>query len=37
MVAITPSTGIALEAKAMEMFPTPATGFGLQLAYVVGL
>jgi hypothetical protein len=37
MFAITPSTGIALEAKAMEMFPTPATGFNLQLAYVVGL
>jgi hypothetical protein len=37
MFAITPSTGIALEAKAMEMFPTTATGLGLQLAYVVGL
>lgn len=37
MFAITPSTGVALEAKAMEMFPTAATGFSLQLGYVVGL
>jgi hypothetical protein len=37
MYAFTPSTGIALEAKAMEMFPTAATGFGLQMAYLVGL
>lgn len=35
--AFTAATGIALEAKAMEMFPTPATGFGLQLAYFAGL
>ena len=37
MFALSPSTGIVLEAKAMEMFPTAATGFSLQLAYVVGL
>jgi hypothetical protein len=37
MFALTPATGIVLEAKAMEMFPTPATGFNLQLGYVVGL
>ena len=37
MYAITPSTGILLEAKIMEMLPTTATGFNLQLAYVVGL
>jgi hypothetical protein len=37
MLAFTPSTGIALEARAMEMFPTAATGFGLQMAYLVGL
>jgi hypothetical protein len=37
MVAITPATGIALEAKVMEMFPTTGTGFGAQIAYVVGL
>jgi hypothetical protein len=37
MFAITPSTGVALEAKVMEMFPTTATGFGAQLAYLVGL
>jgi hypothetical protein len=37
MLAFTPSTGIALEARAMEMFPTTATGFGLQMAYLVGL
>jgi hypothetical protein len=37
MFAFTPATGIALEARAMEMFPTTATGFGLQMAYLVGL
>jgi hypothetical protein len=37
MYAITPSTGVALEAKAEEMLPTSATGLSLQLAYVVGL
>jgi hypothetical protein len=37
MFAITPATGVALEAKGIEMFPTTATGFGAQLAYVVGL
>ena len=37
MYAITPATGVSLEAKAMEMFPTAAPGFGLQLAYLVGL
>jgi hypothetical protein len=37
MYALTRATGIAVEAKAMELFPTPASGFNLQLAYVVGL
>jgi len=37
MIAFTPSTGLALEARAFEMFPTTATGFGLQMAYLVGL
>jgi hypothetical protein len=37
MYAITPSTGIVLEAKIMEMLPTSATGLGLQLGYLVGL
>jgi len=37
MYAITPATGVSLEAKAMEMFPTAAPGLGLQLAYLVGL
>ena len=37
MYAITPATGVVLEAKGMELFPTPATGFSLQIAYVVGL
>jgi hypothetical protein len=37
MYAITPATGVLLEAKAVETFPTSATGVSLQLAYVVGL
>jgi hypothetical protein len=37
MFAITPSTGIVLEAKIMQMFPTSATGASLQLGYLVGL
>jgi hypothetical protein len=37
MFALTPSTGILLEVKAVEMLPKPATGFNLQLGYVVGL
>jgi hypothetical protein len=36
MIAFTPSTGLALEARVFEMFPTTATGFGLQMAYLVG-
>jgi hypothetical protein len=37
MIAFTPSTGLALEARVFEMFPTTATGFGLQMAYLVAL
>jgi len=37
MFAITPSMGIVLEAKIMEMFPTAGTGASLQLGYRVGL
>jgi hypothetical protein len=36
MYAITPVMGVLLEAKAMEMFPTTGTGFGLQLGYTYG-
>lgn len=36
MYAITPVTGVLLEAKVMEMFPTVGTGFGLQLGYTYG-
>jgi hypothetical protein len=37
MYAFTPNSGLVLEAKAMEMFPTVATGIGAQLGYVIGL
>jgi hypothetical protein len=37
MFAITPATGILVEVKALEAFPTTATGFGAQMGYVVGL
>jgi hypothetical protein len=37
MYAITPNTGILLEAKAVLMFPTSAVGAALQLGYVLGL
>lgn len=37
MYALTPSTGVILEAKFMELFPTAAPAAGLQLAYAVGL
>jgi hypothetical protein len=37
MYAITPSTGIVLEAKATLLFPTSAAGFGVQLGYAIGL
>jgi hypothetical protein len=37
MYAITPATGITLEIKGIEMFPTTATGFGAQMGYVIGL
>jgi hypothetical protein len=37
MYAFTPNSGLVLEAKAMEMFPTVATGVGAQLGYVIGL
>ncbi|MGH7439780.1 MAG: hypothetical protein ACRENE_29160, partial [Polyangiaceae bacterium] len=37
MYAITPKSGIVLEAKVMELFPTAGPGAGLQLAYAMGL
>jgi hypothetical protein len=37
MFALTPSMGIVLEARILEMFPTSATGGSLQLGYAVGL
>jgi hypothetical protein len=37
MYAITPSSGIVLELKALEMFPTTGLGGGLQLGYAIGL
>jgi Cys-rich repeat protein len=37
MYALTPDSGIILEAKAMQMFPTAGTGAALQLGYTIGL
>jgi hypothetical protein len=37
MYAFTPSTGVVLEVKLIEMFPTPGLGGGVQLGYAVGL
>jgi hypothetical protein len=37
MYAVTPNSGVILEAKAMAMFPTSAFGFGVQLGYALGL
>jgi hypothetical protein len=37
MYAITPSTGIVLELKAMELFPTSGTALDGQIGFVVGL
>jgi hypothetical protein len=37
MYAFTPDSGLLLEAKGMEMFPTTGTVVGLQLGYVIGL
>ncbi len=37
MYALTPKSGILLEAKVMELFPTAAPAAGLQLAYAMGL
>jgi hypothetical protein len=37
MYAITPSSGIVLEVKALEMFPTTGLGGGVQLGYAIGL
>jgi hypothetical protein len=37
MFAITPNSGVVLEAKAMEMFPTTGTVVALQLGYMLGL
>ncbi|HEX3772327.1 MAG TPA: hypothetical protein VHV30_15730 [Polyangiaceae bacterium] len=36
MFAFTPDSGLELEVKAMEMFPTTGTALGAQLGYVVG-
>jgi hypothetical protein len=37
MFALTRSSGILAEVKAIEMFPTPSTGLGVQVGYSVGL
>jgi len=37
MVAFTPSSGLLLELKVMEMFPTPSSAAGIQLGYAVGM
>ena len=37
MYALTARSGIVLEAKVMELFPTAGPGAGLQLAYAIGL
>jgi hypothetical protein len=37
MFALTPNSGIVLEAKAMEMFPTTGTVVALELGYTMGL
>jgi hypothetical protein len=37
MVAFTPSSGLLLDLKVMEMFPTPGTVVGIQVGYAVGL
>jgi hypothetical protein len=37
MYAVTTSSGVVLELKAQETFPTAGTGFGAQLGYAIGL
>jgi hypothetical protein len=37
MYALTPDSGIILEVKAMQMFPTAGTGAALQIGYAIGL
>ncbi len=37
MFAITPNSGIVLEIRAMELFPTSGTAIGAQLGYTFGL
>ena len=37
MYAVTPDSGIVLEARALQMFPTAGTGAALQLGYAIGL
>jgi hypothetical protein len=37
MYAFTPSSGVVLEVKALEMFPTTALGAAVQLGYMIGL
>ncbi len=37
MYAVTPNSGVLVEAKAMAMFPTSAFGIGVQLGYSLGL
>jgi hypothetical protein len=37
MYAVTPNTGVMLEAKVMQMFPTSGTAVALQVGYTLGL
>jgi hypothetical protein len=37
MYAFTPSSGLLLELKVMEMFPTPSSAVGIQAGYAIGL
>jgi hypothetical protein len=37
MVAFTPTSGLLLDLKVMEMFPTPSSAVGIQVGYAVGL
>jgi hypothetical protein len=36
MFAFTPSMGVTLEVKGMELFPTSGTGLGASLGYAIG-
>jgi hypothetical protein len=37
MYAITPNSGLVVELKAIELFPTTGTAFAAQLGYAIGL